>query len=283
MSMVRRGVETGGRRRKSRGALTSRPEIDRLLDAARAPAGPRELAGERAAVDLFARAHLVTSAPEVAVVKRASRTGFKAAAASVAAVVVMSSGVSFAATGHIPFAGTIKKVTGHGNDEGAAGGDPQGRATGDKTGDPTANGPKAVALHGLCRAYRHGQKVTHGHALDQRPFTALVTAAGGADQVDGFCAALPPLGQQDDSQTRPAHPTHPTTGPNGEPTDPGNSGGTHPAHPTKPTQANSPTQPTHPPKPTQGTEPTHKPKPTQGTDPTSKPKPTRNPHSSASA
>ena len=42
--MVRRGVEAGGRRRKSRDALTSRPEIERLLDAASAPASPRELA-----------------------------------------------------------------------------------------------------------------------------------------------------------------------------------------------------------------------------------------------
>jgi hypothetical protein len=266
MSMVRRGVDTGGRRRKSRGALTSRPEIERLLDAARAPAGPRELAGESTAVDLFARAHLVTSAPEVATVRRSSRAGFRAAAVSVAAVVAMSSGVSFAATGHLPFSGTIKKVTGHGNDEGAARGDHQGRATGDETGDATSNGPKAVALHGLCRAYRHGQKVTHGHALDQRPFTVLVTAAGGADQVDGFCAGLPPLGQQDDQQTKPAHPTHPThptTGPKGEPTDPGNSAGTHPAHPSEPTHGNPPTHPTRPPEPTQASEPTHKPTPTR--------------------
>ena len=63
MSMVRRDVEAGGRRRKSRDALTSRPEIERLLDAARAPASPRELAGEQAAVAVFAAAHRRAASP----------------------------------------------------------------------------------------------------------------------------------------------------------------------------------------------------------------------------
>jgi hypothetical protein len=103
MSMVRRDVEPSGRRRKSRDALTSRPEVERLLDVANSPASPRELAGERAAVDLFARARLVSPAAFAVTPKRSSRAGFKAAAASVAAVVAMSTGVSFAATGHVPF------------------------------------------------------------------------------------------------------------------------------------------------------------------------------------
>ena len=64
--MVRRDVEAGGRRRKSRDALTSHPEIERLLRAASAPASPRELAGEHAAVDLFARARLVREAAAAA-------------------------------------------------------------------------------------------------------------------------------------------------------------------------------------------------------------------------
>src|SRR5215510_6731961 len=112
MSMARRDVEAGGRRRKSRDALTSRPETERLLNAASAPASPRELAGEHAAVDLFARARLARAAAAAEPPSRSPRTGLKAAAASVAAVVAMSSGVAFAATGHVPFADTIKQVTG---------------------------------------------------------------------------------------------------------------------------------------------------------------------------
>ena len=220
--MVRRGVETGGRRRKSRGALTSRPEVKRLLDAASAPASPRELAGEHAAVALFARAPLVASVPEAGQPVRSSRVGFKAAAASVAAVIAMSSGVSFAATGHVPFADTFKKVTGQNSDKDAAS---DRHKAGDKSDGSTSspNGPKAAALHGLCQAYHHGQKVTHGHALEQRPFTTLVTAAGGEDQVADFCASLPPKGQQDGdgTPTHPTHPTHPTTGPSTDPSEPG--------------------------------------------------------------
>jgi hypothetical protein len=66
MSTVRRDVEAGGCRRKSRDALTSRPWIERLLDAVRVSGRPRELAGEHAAVDLFARAHLLTQPAGVA-------------------------------------------------------------------------------------------------------------------------------------------------------------------------------------------------------------------------
>jgi hypothetical protein len=263
MSMVRRDVEAGAGRRKSRGALTSRPEVERLLDVARTPAGPRELAGEHAAVELFARAHLVTPEAEAATVSRASRTGFKAAAAAVAAVIAMSSGVSFAATGHVPFSGTFQKVTGQdAGDRVSADGHGKLGGTSDGPDGTTSNGPKAAALQGLCRAYRHGQKTTHGHALEHRPFTTLVTAAGGADQVDGFCAALPPRAEQG-TQTRPSHPAHPANGPSGEPNEPGEPSATHPAHPAKPTQATSPTHPTHPPEPTQATEPTHKPKPSE--------------------
>lgn len=262
--MVRRDFEASGRRRKSRDALTSRPEVERLLDAASAPASPRELAGERAAVDLFARARLVSSVTVTATPKRSSRVGFKAAAASAAAVVAMSSGVSFAATGHVPFSDTLKQVTravtGHTADDQTSG------VHHVRNGGPTSpNGPKAAALQGLCQAFQHGQKTTHGHALEARPFRALVAAAGGQDQVASFCAALPPRGHTDASH--PSHPAHPTTGPSGNPSEPGHTNGTHPTHPSHPTQ---PTHPTHPTHPTQPTHPTHTSRPTQ----TSKPHPT---------
>jgi len=62
MGMVRRVVEAAGlRRRRLRGALTSRPRPERLLDAAGSAAGSRELDGERAAVELFHRAHLTVT------------------------------------------------------------------------------------------------------------------------------------------------------------------------------------------------------------------------------
>src|SRR5262249_42994150 len=152
----------------------------------------------------FARARLARAAAVAEPPSRSPRAGLKAAAASVAAVVAMSSGVAFAATGHVPFVESIKsaarhvtdQVTGQDSDNGQDNAD--GHTTGShgtqkQDGDSNSpNGPKVAALHGLCRAYARGQKATHGHALEARPFTALVTAAGGGDQVEDFCASLPP-------------------------------------------------------------------------------------------
>jgi hypothetical protein len=266
MSMVRR-VETGGRRRKSRDALTSRPEIERLLDAACAPASPRELAGEQAAVDLFARAHLVTS-PAAAAGQRSSRAGFKAAAAGVLGVAVFSSGVSFAATGHVPFAGTMKKVTravtGHSSDD-SAHGDTSHRGGNDKA---APSGPRAAALQGLCQAYAQGKKSDQGTSHQTRPAQRLVTAAGGEDRVDAFCASLPAKAHQGSTDvahpSKPAHPTHPThparptQGPSTQPTGPGANEGSNGNHGTG-NNGNDPTKPTHPPKPTQTGKPSDHP------------------------
>jgi hypothetical protein len=235
----------------SRDALTSRPEIERLLEAASGPASPRELAGEHAAADLFARARLVRAATAAETPSRSPRTGLKAAVASVAAVVAMSSGVAFAASGHLPFVGKPKQVThqvtGQGSDDKADGSQARTPDDGEST---TPNGPNAAALPGLCRAYARGQKATHGHALEARPFTALVEAAGGAEQVADFCASLPPTASDHPTPTHPTHPAHPTHGPTALPSqaEPGQSHATdHPTHPVKPTQAPEPTQPSQKP------------------------------------
>src|SRR5436853_227933 len=106
MSTVRRDVEAGGRRRKSRDALTSRPEIERLVGAAGAPASPRELAGEYAAVDAFHRARLVSVASTPRgehMSPTPARTGYRAALAAAAAVGLTTTGVAFAASGHAPW------------------------------------------------------------------------------------------------------------------------------------------------------------------------------------
>jgi hypothetical protein len=42
----------------------------------------------------------------------------------------------------------------------------------------------------LCHAYRAGAKAEHGKALESPAFTALVTAAGGKSEVDGYCEGL---------------------------------------------------------------------------------------------
>ncbi|MGA8248478.1 MAG: hypothetical protein WB797_16350, partial [Nocardioides sp.] len=99
------------------------------------------------------------------------RTGVKAAIVSAGAVLLLSSGVAFAATGHAPWSAG-----------GAAAG---GRTTSDSTsesGGPTT-GPDTQAYRGLCRAFLSGNKAVHGHALQSPAFAELVAAAGGADHV----------------------------------------------------------------------------------------------------
>jgi hypothetical protein len=54
----------------------------------------------------------------------------------------------------------------------------------DKGDGPDATGPAGV---GLCRAFTAGEKNQHGSALDSVAFKALATAAGGDDQIEGYC------------------------------------------------------------------------------------------------
>lgn len=252
--MVRRVAEAGGRRRKSRDALTSRPEIERLLNAANAPASPRELAGEHAAVDAFHRARLVTlsSTPRSLEMNstRSARTGLKAAIAAAGAVGLLSTGVAFAASGHAPWSGAHAGAASTHAVDHSHPTHPTHPAESDDPSDGSSQstGPDEHAFPGLCRAYMSGNKTEHGQALASPAFTALVTAAGGIDNVTTFCGGM-------------------TTGPE--------SG--HPTHPAKPTQAASPTHPTHPThpaKPTEAASPTHPAKPTHDATSTHPSKPT---------
>ena len=265
--MERRDVEPGGRRRGSRDALTSRPHVERLLDAARAPASPGELAGEHAAVDLFARARLVSStwpARDETSVTRSARTGLKAAVAAAAAVGFLSTGVAFAASGHAPWSNLSGAPA-----SSTRAADPSDRAEptqashpGDPSSGPSddasqSTGPNAHAFGGLCRAYSSGNKAEHGQALQSPAFTALVAAAGGADNVATYCGTVT-SGPSGSHPTHPAHPTHAATP-------------THPTHPAHPTTGTTPTHPAHPAHPTRAATPTeqaqdrssHTPHPTQ--------------------
>jgi hypothetical protein len=53
-----------------------------------------------------------------------------------------------------------------------------------------AHGSPSPSLHGLCNAFSHGNKSEHGKALESPAFQALITAAGGKEKVEGFCADL---------------------------------------------------------------------------------------------
>ncbi len=194
------------------------------------------------------------------------RAAFTAAAAAAGVVLVLTSSVAFAASGRAPWshqdvAGTAGDTTSHlqpahpshpthpahpthpvhpVHPAHPAGTDSTDITTGDE-----GDGPSEHGFQGLCHAYAAGQKATHGKALQAPPFVALVAAAGGAENVAAYCAALPAPVETDEGDA-------------GAPTD-------HPTHPVHPTH---PAHPSHPPHPTQGGSPTHQPKPTHPTHPT---------------
>jgi hypothetical protein len=98
--------------------------------------------------------------------------------------------------------------------------DPAGSNQGnDQTGPLHSNATPSPSLVGLCKAFQAGAGADHGKALDSPAFRALVSAAGGKDQVDAFCQGVL-------ASAPPSH--HPT--PSGQP---GSEATTHPTgHPT---------------------------------------------------
>lgn len=62
---------------------------------------------------------------------------------------------------------------------------PSRSVTGDRSGQPS----RSPSLLALCHAYQAGNKAEHGKALESPAFGELITAAGGPDRVEAFCAA----------------------------------------------------------------------------------------------
>src|SRR3954447_14810485 len=142
--------------------VESPPQVDRLLDSARAPATSAELAREDEAVILFHRAHLdraTTAKRDDMSPTPSARTGLKAAVVSAGAVLLLSTGAAFAATGHAPW----QAVHAPAGDRSTASDD-----TPSEDGTPST-GPAASGFRGLCRAYLSGHKTVHGRAIQSPP------------------------------------------------------------------------------------------------------------------
>jgi hypothetical protein len=154
--------------------------LARLLAAATAPATPGELAGEQAALAEF-RA-VMPSHPPTLVPRRASMPSklltVKAAAAALAAVLSIG-GVAVAATGLLP--DQARDVADQVASTSAA------SAAGQGLGKPTA-ADLDNATQGLCRAWQAGKGADNGGRTDSVAFQALTAAAGGSDNIAGYCA-----------------------------------------------------------------------------------------------
>lgn len=113
-----------------------------------------------------------------------SVTKLLVAKAVLAALGVTGGGVALAAaTGHLP-----ASLTGGSSASSPASTAATPSASGDSTSHPTAS--PSPSLRGLCQAYTAKVGSNPGKALDNPAFSALITSAGGKDQVATFCATL---------------------------------------------------------------------------------------------
>jgi hypothetical protein len=210
------------------------PRLTDLLAMVSTAAFPGELSGEDAAVAAFREAMSGDLATQSG---RGSRTKsvvvaklltLKAAAIAVAAV--SAGGVALAATTGVLPSPLAPENPSHSTNAPA------------QTNDPATPSP---SLAGLCTAYLAGAGADHGEALESPAFSALITAAGGKDNVDAYCvglgATVPGSGTDSESRgdhaTRPPathpgptdHPTGPTEHPTGEPSHPTGAPTSHPS------------------------------------------------------
>jgi hypothetical protein len=160
-----------------------------LLAAASAPPDAEELAGQAAIVAVFAAAARSRPVGVRLLTPRRSQVLTKLLTAKAAAAVLgmlVTGGVAAAATGNLP---APAQQAAHAL-LGGAGVPAPAEATATTRAHPAgpdAAGPSAL---GLCRAWSAGQGGQHGSKLDAPAFAALAKAAGGSDQIAGFCAQV---------------------------------------------------------------------------------------------
>jgi hypothetical protein len=96
---------------------------------------------------------------------------------------------------------------------------PSQAATPDAKSSHAPKGTPSPSLRGLCTAYQAGVADSHGKAMSNPAFSALVTAAGGTDQVADYCTKLIGAPRTHPSGEPTSHPTgSPTSHPSGKPT-----------------------------------------------------------------
>lgn len=218
------------------------PEIGalaELLAAAAAPATARELAGETAAIAVFARARDTGGRPHTAARRRSMLATFLSTklAAAAAAGAIGFGGVAAAAyagalpepiqdfahqTVGAPSADSDTAGQGDAHKNGSADSHANAGSSGQAVG-PDATGP---AKYGLCTAF--AQEKAENGKVDTKSvaFKALAEAAGGANKIDAYCAdATPPSDSATSESSSADHPTgEPTTAtdeqPSGTPSTP---------------------------------------------------------------
>ena len=154
-----------------------------------------------------------------------------AAAAGAAVIAVLGGGAAAAYTGGLP--GALQKIA---HEAIAAPGVREGSAapTPQSGGHPAGPSVAGAAAYGLCNAYQHAEE--HGNASQRSvAFRNLVNAAGGADQVAGYCALVPQPGATSPPGRRVGQTVSPTDASHGrKPTVPPGKPSAPPGKPTIP-------------------------------------------------
>lgn len=187
--------------------------LDRLLTAASAPTRLDELAREAGTLAAFRAADPgARLRRRLAARSRRVRT-VTVRVATVAVATVALGGVAFAATGTPPFsrhatagpagpsprlsaAATTRAGTGPAATHAVTSPRASARPTGTTTmtaavpAATTAAAAPSPSLTGLCRAYTAHAGRGPGKSLSSPAFAALITAAGGADNVPAYCATI---------------------------------------------------------------------------------------------
>jgi hypothetical protein len=226
-----------------------------LLAAAAAPASGRELAGQAAAVAAFVRERDAGGHRHSAARRRsmlATLLGTKLAAAAATGAVGFGGLAAAAYAGALPepiqdFAhqtvGAPAASTDHtdsGQGPAHKNGNAGEQATAGQSGQPVGPDATGPSKYGLCTAFAEEQAENGRVDTKSVAFQALANAAGGADNIDEFCADVNPPSQGTDpasvssSDAASDHASSPPTdAPTGTPATP--------QHPTgKPTQLPTP-------------------------------------------
>ena len=204
MSMKRTRISARAADLLNGGGDVPHPRLAHVLRNAAGPGSAAELGGRQQAVAAFHRARLRPGPPQrrQSMIKSAAVKLLTVKAAAIVALVVGGGGVALAAsTGALP-----NPLNSH---HPAPAASSSGSNHGSAGPHPAASADPSPSLVGLCHAYTDGVASADGKALDNPAFTALVTAAGGKDNVDGYCTKL--LGTAT---------THPTGAPSDHPTGP---------------------------------------------------------------